>query len=103
MSETKSTHPLLRDELVTSTLNSAPLDVLLQQLLSLLSSTQADLRSLSSKHDSDSQATWLELQKLKNAQEAAQTRPKENEDIKRALVSTTLDSNRSLERPLHRA
>jgi hypothetical protein len=89
MSEAKSAHPLLAEELVTSTLNSAPLDGLLQQLLSLLSSTQADLRSLSTKHDSASQATWLELQKLKNAQEAVQARLKESEDIKRALVGAT--------------
>ena len=89
MSEAKSAHPLLTDELVTSTLNSAPLDGLLQQLFSLLSTTQADLRSLSTKHDSASQATWLELQKLQNAQEAIQARFKESEDIKRALVGTT--------------
>lgn len=88
MSEGKSIHPLLSAELVTSTVNTSPLEGLIQQLFSFLSSTQTDLHSLTAKHESASQATWLELQRLTTAQEAMQTRLKESEEIKRALVRT---------------
>jgi len=88
MSKDKPAHPLLSAELVTSTLNSAPLEGLIQQLFSFLSSTQIDLRSLAAKHESAFQATWLELQRLATVQEAMHTRLKESEESKRALVRT---------------
>ena len=85
---------MLAAELVTSTLNTSPLESLLQQLLSAVSSTQSDLHSLSIKHDSQVQFTLSEFQLLKSAHSADQTRLKDNEEIKKALTKIDVWSDR---------